>query len=162
MTSFLWAQGNRRSPAKTASGEVNGANITINYSSPSVNDREGKPREIFGGLVPYGEVWRTGANEATTFETSKAIRVEGKTLPAGKYSLYTIPGEKEWTVIFNKKTGQWGINRDGSSTRMEADDALTVKVKPRKTDFTERMTFDVTNKGVSLRWAAVEVPLSIK
>src|SRR5690606_37735507 len=88
--------------------------------------------------------------------------VEGKSLPAGKYSLYTIPGEKEWTVIFNKKTGQWGINRDGSSTRMEGDDALTVKVKPKKTDFTERMTFDVTTKGVSLRWAAVEVSVQIE
>lgn len=163
MTSFLWAQGTRKSPAATASGEVNGAQITIKYSSPSVNDpKDGTPREIFGKLVPYGEVWRTGANEATTFETSKDIKVEGKALPAGKYSIYTIPGEKEWTVIFNKQTGQWGIQRGGMTSRDEAQDALVVKVRPKKSDFSERMTFNVTNKGFTLEWADIAVPVSIK
>lgn len=88
-------QGKRLSPAKKEVGTVNGKKITINYSSPSK-----RKRKIFGGLVPYGKVWRTGANEATTFEVSKDLMVQGKKLPKGKYGLFTIPGEKEWTIIF--------------------------------------------------------------
>ena len=161
MTSVLWAQGDkasRPSPPATAKGKVKDANITINYSSPGV-----KNRKIFGGLEPYGEVWRAGANEATIFETDQDIKVEGKTLPAGKYSLYAIPGEKEWTIIFNKQTGQWGINRDGSTTRDPAKDAITVKVKPKKTpSMVERLAYDVNDKGFSLKWENTEVPVSIK
>src|ERR1051326_726816 len=76
----------RPSPPATATGKVNGATITIDYSSPAV-----KGRKIWGGLVPYNKIWRTGANEATVFNTDKEISVEGKSLPAGKYSIYTIP-----------------------------------------------------------------------
>lgn len=161
MTSVLWAQGdkaNRPSPAATASGKVRDANININYSSPAV-----KGRKIFGGLVPYGQVWRAGANEATVFETDTAIKVEGKELPAGKYSLYAIPGEKEWTIIFNKQTGQWGVKRGGVTSRDEAQDALTVQVKPKKTSgITERLAYEVTGNGFVLRWENTEVPVSIK
>src|SRR6187549_2507951 len=99
MSSAIWAQADkskRPSPPGTATGKVNGATITINYSSPSV-----KGRKIWGDLVPYGQTWRAGANEATTFETDKEIMVEGKSLPAGKYAFFTIPGEKEWVIIFN-------------------------------------------------------------
>ena len=96
----------RPSPAATATGEINGAAITINYSSPGV-----KGRVIWGGLVPFDKVWRAGANEATTFETSKDIKVEGKNLPAGKYGFFAIPGQTEWTIIFNKvpetRTARW-------------------------------------------------------
>ena len=161
VTSALWAQGDkasRPSPPATATGKVKDANITINYSSPSV-----KGRHIFGGIVPYGQVWRAGANEATIFETDKDIKVEGKTLPAGKYSLYAIPGEKEWTIIFNKQTGQWGVKRGGATSRDEAQDALTVKVKPKKSSsMTERLAYDVNDKGFVLRWENAEVPVSIK
>jgi len=160
MTSFLWAQGDkskRPSPPATASGKVKGANITINYSSPAV-----KGRTIFPDLHPYGEVWRAGANEATLFETDRDIKVEGKTLPAGKYSLYAIPGEKEWTIIFNKQTGQWGVKRGGVTSRDEAQDALTVQAKPKKTGLTERMAYEVNDRGFVLRWENVEVPVSIK
>ena len=96
-TALVWAQqdkSKRPSPPATATGKVMGAIITINYSSPVV-----KGRKIWGGLVPYDKVWRAGANEATIFETDKAIKVEGKSLPAGKYSLYAIPGEKQWVII---------------------------------------------------------------
>src|SRR6185437_4669611 len=99
MASLLWAQGDkskRPSPPETATGTVGGASISINYSSPSV-----KGRKIWGGLVPYDKVWRAGANEATIFETNKAIKIEGKDLPAGKYSLFATPGENEWTIILN-------------------------------------------------------------
>lgn len=161
MSSVMWAQGDkasRPSPPATASGKINGATITIDYSSPAVNNRK-----IFGEHEPYGKVWRAGANEATLFQTDKDIKVEGKALPAGKYSLYAIPGETEWTIIINKQTGQWGIKRSGDTTRDPAQDALTVQVKPKKTaTLTERLAYDVTGKGFVLRWEYVEVPVSIK
>jgi hypothetical protein len=161
MSTFLWAQGdkaNRPSPAATATGKVNEATITINYSSPSV-----KGRKVWGELVPYGQVWRAGANEATLFQTDKDIQVEGKPLKAGKYSLYAIPGENEWTIIFNSETGQWGIKRTGETTRDAAKDALAVKVKPVKaSSMNERLTYDVTGEGFVLRWENVEVPVSVK
>ena len=161
MASVVWAQGdkaNRASPPATAKGKVNGATITIDYSSPSV-----KNRKIFGELHPYGEVWRAGANEATVFETDKDIRVEGKALPAGKYSIYAIPGEKEWTIIFNKQTGQWGVKRGGATSRDPAQDAISVQVKPKKSQqLQERLVYDITNKGFVLRWENVEVPVSIR
>lgn len=161
MASFAYSQGDkasRPSPPATASGKVKDANITINYSSPAV-----KGRKIFGGLVPYGEVWRAGANEATIFETDQDLKIEGKTLPAGKYSLYAIPGEKEWTIIFNKQTGQWGIQRGGVTTRDPAQDALLVQVKPRKSaSMNERLAYDVNVKGFVLKWDNTEVPVSIK
>lgn len=90
-----------KSPAATATGKIGAANVTINYSSPAV-----KGRKIFGELEPYGKVWRAGANEATIFETDHDIMVEGKKLPAGKYSFFATPGEKEWTVILNSQVGQ--------------------------------------------------------
>ena len=161
MTSLAWAQddkANRASPPVTAKGEINDATITIDYSSPAV-----KNRKIFGELQPYGEVWRAGANEATIFETSKDIKVEGKSLPAGKYSLYAIPGEKEWTIIFNKQTGQWGVKRGGATSRDPEQDAIAVKVKPKKSQqLQERLVYDINNKGFVLRWENVEVPVSIK
>jgi hypothetical protein len=87
-----------------------------------------KGREIFGALVPYGKVWRTGANEATTFETNKDLTIEGKTLKAGKYSLWTIPNPESWTVIFNSEYGQWGINSKGESNRNADRDVLSVPI----------------------------------
>ena len=156
MSSVTWAQ--PASPAATASGKVGNATITITYSSPSV-----KGRKIWGGLVPYDQVWRAGANKATIFETDKEIKVEGKTLPAGKYSLYAIPGEKKWTIILNSETGQWGIKRDGSTTEDPSKDVIKVEVKPEKAAaMTESLTYEVNNKGVALVWENVKVPISIK
>jgi len=156
-SSVLWAQ-NQASPPATATGKVNGATITINYSSPGV-----KGRQIWGALVPYDKVWRAGANAATIFETDKDIKVEGKELKAGKYSLYAIPGEKEWTIIFNSATGQWGINRDGSTTEDPAKDVLRVDVKPKKSaSFNEKLIYTVDNKGFALLWENVEVPVLVK
>jgi hypothetical protein len=161
MTSLIWAQedkSKRASPPAVATGKVMGATITINYSSPAV-----KGRKIWGGLVPYDKVWRAGANEATLFETDKAIKVEGKSLPAGKYSLYAIPGEKEWVIILNSKTGQWGVKNDESTTEDPANDVLRVTVKPKKSAiFNERMKYVVDKKGFALEWENLEVPVSIK
>ena len=161
MSSATWAQADkstRPSPPGTATGKVNGATVTINYSSPSV-----KGRKIWGDLVPYDKVWRAGANEATLFETDKNINVEGKALAAGKYSLYAIPGEKGWTFIFNSATGQWGINRDGTTTEDPAKDVLRVKVKSKKSaSFNERLIYTIDDKGFALQWDNLEVPVSIK
>jgi len=161
VTTLLWSQedkSKRPSPPATATGTINGATITIDYSSPSV-----KGRKIWGGLVPYDKVWRAGANEATLFTTSKDILVEGKKLPAGKYSLYAIPGEKDWVIIFNSKTGQWGIKNDGSTTEEPANDVLRVTVKPQKSSaFNERMKFVVDGKGFALEWENLRVPVSVK
>lgn len=87
-----------------------------------------KGREIFGSLVPYDEVWRTGANEATTFETNKDLLIEGRTLKQGKYSLWTIPGKDKWNIIFNSEYGQWGIGSDGDANRNPRNDVLTTEV----------------------------------
>ncbi len=147
----------RPSPPAKATGTINGANIIIDYSSPSV-----KGRKIWGDLVPYGKVWRAGANEATIFETDKDIKVEGKTLPKGKYSLYAIPGENEWVIIFNSATGQWGINRDYSTTQDPAKDVLRVNVKPKKSAApNEKLMYTVDGKGFALKWENLEVPVSI-
>lgn len=143
---------NRVSPPARATGKIGTATITINYGSPSV-----KERKIWGDLVPYDKVWRAGANEATTFETDKDIQVEGKTLAAGKYAFFAIPGQNEWVIIFNKTADQWGAFKYDSS-----QDALRVKVKPHKSDkMNERLVYMVNDKGISLLWENIEVPVSI-
>lgn len=154
LSAAAWAQ----SPAGTATGKVNGASLTIKYSSPSV-----KGRKIWGALVPYNEVWRAGANEATILETDKDITIEGKAVPKGKYSIYAIPGETEWQIIINSQTGQWGITRDGKTTRDAAKDVAVVKVKPTKAaSMTETLKYVITDKGFSLIWENLEVPVSVK
>ena len=142
------------SPAATATGKIGTTDVTVNYSSPGV-----KGRKIFGGLEQYGKVWRAGANEATTVEFSKAVMVEGKALPAGKYGFFVIPAESgQWTAIFNKEPKQWGAFKYD-----EKLDALRVMVTPRKTAaVTERLAYEVTPTGLVLRWENVEVPVAIK
>jgi uncharacterized damage-inducible protein DinB len=145
------------SPAEKATGKIGAATITINYNAPSV-----KGRQIWGALVPYDKVWRAGANKTTTLETDKDLTIEGKTLVSGKYSIFAIPNEKEWKIIFNSEVGQWGIKRGGDANRDEAKDVLTVAVKPAKSAaMTEKLQYEVTDKSVILRWENVEVPLSI-
>ena len=140
-------------PAKVSETLATGATVTIDYSQPSV-----KGRTIGKDIAPYGEVWRTGANEATVFETSKDVKIEGKTLPAGKYSLYSIPGADKWTFIFNKTWEQWG------TVYKEGEDALRVDVKPSKTAQTmEKMTFNIVKEGkISLMWGDVQADLNVK
>jgi len=157
-TSTVPAQNARQSPAATATGHVKGVTITIDYSSPAV-----RGRKIWGELVPYDKVWRAGANEATLITIDKDVQVEGKALPAGKYSLYAIPGEKEWTIIINSATGQWGINRDGTTTEDPAKDVLRVIVKPVNCpEFNERLIYMVDANGFSLFWENLKIPVSIR
>src|SRR5262244_3249272 len=97
-------------PAKATCDLGGGKAITVDYSSPRA-----KGRKVFGGLVPYGEVWRAGANEATTFVSTGDVMVGGTHLPAGSYTLFTIPDKDKWTLIVSKKTGEWGIPYPGAS-----------------------------------------------
>lgn len=143
----------RPSPPATASGTINGKSVTINYGQPSI-----KGREVWGKLVPYGEVWRAGANEATTIEFSKDVLIEGKALPAGKYGFFTIPGANEWTIIFNKVPNQWGAFKYDA-----AQDALRVTVKPKKAKaFSEKLWYAVNKNSVTLAWENTEVAFGIK
>ncbi|HWR13940.1 MAG TPA: DUF2911 domain-containing protein [Terriglobales bacterium] len=105
-----------------------GKKITIDYSRPKVADpKTGATRKIFGGVVPYGQVWRTGANEATTFVTDGDVMVNDLHVPAGKYTMFSIPGENEWTIVISKATGEWGTQYD------EKQDLGRTKVKAGKT-----------------------------
>ena len=130
--------------------------MTITYSRPGV-----KGRAIWGALVPYDKVWRTGANEATKISFSDDVTINGQALPKGTYSLHTIPGKDTWTIIFNKTADQWG-----SFKYEQAQDALRVTATPRKGPFTEWMEFDVPSLSadqatVELRWENLAVPFTI-
>lgn len=130
--------------------------ISINYSRPLVN---GRP--IWGKLVPYGQVWRAGANENTTIEFTDPVMIEGQALPKGIYGLHMIPGENEWTVIFSKNATSWG-----SFSYKQEEDALRVAVKPQTGDFHEALTYDFDEVKpdttlATLRWEKVAVPFRI-
>ncbi|HSF88866.1 MAG TPA: DUF2911 domain-containing protein [Saprospiraceae bacterium] len=140
----------RPSPPVEIKDKIQGASVAINYSAPSV-----KGRTIWGDLVPYGKVWRTGANEATTFETDKDIMIQGQKLPAGKYALFTIPGETEWTWIFNSVWDQWGAYKYD-----ESKDVLRVKAVPQKSPvFNEQFRIDIADEKVTLSWENLQVSL---
>lgn len=109
------------SPEEVSSYTDGDLSVSVYYNRPYK-----KGREIFGALVPYGKVWRTGANEATVFETNKTLTFEGKRLTPGKYTLWTVPDSTSWLIIFNLQTGQWGINSDGEANRDPDLDALSI------------------------------------
>lgn len=133
----------KASPARTAEGVAAGSSITINYSSPAV-----KGRTIWGELVPFGKVWRAGADNATTFSTSKDITIEGQKLPAGTYSFFIIPGEVESTFIFNKVAKQWG-----AYTYDEKEDILRVSVSSQQSStLEERLVYEVKSDSFEIRW----------
>ena len=148
------AKAQRPSPADTVKATTkNGVAIEIAYSQPAV-----KGRTIGADIAPYGKVWRTGANEATTISFSKNVTLEGKALPAGKYSLYSIPGEKEWVIIINKIAMQSGTQYN------EAEDALRVTVKTDKTSpAVERFKFMIDPSGkISFVWGEKKVSFVVK
>lgn len=142
------------SPPATATGKIKDATITIEYNSPSV-----KGRTIWGDLVAYDKVWRAGANDATTFETDKDITVQGKKLPAGKYSFFLIPKKSgTWTVVFNKEPKQWGAYK-----YEESKDALRVDVKTKALPATqEALVYKVNKNGFTMDWDKISVPVEIK
>ncbi|MBN2433448.1 MAG: DUF2911 domain-containing protein [Acidobacteria bacterium] len=146
----------RPSPNAGLSQDIGTTVMTIKYCRPGV-----KGREIWGGLVAYGELWRAGANEATVFTFSDPVMIEGKELPAGSYSFFAIPEPDKWTLVFNNNTGLWG-----TGGYQEAEDALRIMAKPMSGDFVERMRFvvnDVTDNSavVELQWEKVRVPFTV-
>jgi Protein of unknown function (DUF2911) len=147
----------RPSPDATVIQFVGVTEVKIDYSSPGV-----KGRKVWGELVPFGEIWRTGANEATTITFSDAVKINGNELPAGTYAIHTIPNENEWEFIFSKDT-----KVDGSSTFNKDNEVLRVKAKPEEHHFMERMTFlftDVTDNSasVNLLWDKLNVSFNIE
>ncbi|MCA1622210.1 MAG: DUF2911 domain-containing protein [Acidobacteria bacterium] len=146
----------RESQRAEVSQTVGDTRISLVYHRPNT-----KARKVWGELVPFGKVWRSGANEATVFEISRDVTVNGKPLPAGKYSLHTIPNKDEWTIIFNKTWNQWGsFNYD------EKQDALRITVKPEKTDFQETLSYNFENvtanaAQVAIVWEKVKVPFTV-
>jgi len=153
----LNAQGNnplfpQKSPKATISQVVGTCTVTIEYHRPRVRNRA-----IWGELVPFGEVWRTGANEATTIGFSQAVKVAGYPVPAGKYALFTIPGRDKWTVILNKRYQQMGAFEYNLS-----EDVLRFDVRPVAISFTEYLTFEIYPAGdssayVDLDWEKLRV-----
>ena len=147
----------RPSPKASVMQSVGLTDVTITYSRPGV-----KGRPIWGTLVPYDKVWRTGANEATTIAFSDDVTINGQPLAKGTYSLHTIPGKDSWTLIFNKVADQWG-----SFKYDQAQDALRVTAKPEKAPFTEWLTFEIPQltpdkAAVVLRWENVAVPFVVE
>jgi hypothetical protein len=147
----------RPSPKGSISQTVGLTDISITYSRPGV-----KERTIWGGLVPYNKLWRTGANEATKIAFSDDVKINGQPLSAGTYSVFTIPTETEWTIIVNKNTQLWGTNEYD-----EKEDALRIQVKPQPADFAERMSFIFTDlkdnsATVALHWEKLMVPFTVE
>jgi hypothetical protein len=154
-TSATFAQtdkSQRKSPPVVVTGAISGIDVTLDYSSPAV-----KGRDLWGTLVAYDKVWRTGANEATKITIGKDALVQGSVLAAGTYSLFTIPGEKTWTVIFNKEANQWG-NYDYNAS----EDALRVSATPSSSDtFSEDLTFEIGTKTIDFKWGNLVLPIMI-
>ena len=135
----------RPSPPATAKCDLpGGKSITVDYSSPRAQGRK-----VFGGIVPYGEVWRAGANEATTFVTTADLMVGGQHVPAGGYTLFTIPNQGKWTLIISKKTGEWGIPYPGADSDLARVDMKVSPTSGAVENFT--IAFDKDAKGCALR-----------
>ena len=147
------------SPEETVTFNEGAVEITITYSRPFK-----KGRNIFGELVPYNKVWRTGANECTVFTTATDLSINGKTLPAGKYSLFTIPGESLWHVIWNEGEYSWGVvDSEGTTPRVPEQDALVISAPVSNLpNVVEQFTISVEkSKGLVFTWDQTEVSVSL-
>jgi len=131
-------------PAQASCKFPDGKTITVDYSSPRM-----KGRKIFGGLVPYGQVWRAGANEATTFVTDTNLGVGGKDVPAGSYTIFAIPDPDKWTLIISKKTGEWGVPYPGQENDLLRSDMKVSKTSAPVENFT--IGFDQPGGTCTLR-----------
>jgi hypothetical protein len=148
------------SPRKQADAKLgNGKTVSVDYGAPSM-----RGRKIMGGLVPYGKVWRTGANEATKFHTASDLTVNGTKVPAGDYTLYTLPGDSSWKLIINKQTGQWGTEYDESKDLARIDmnvaktpapvEQMEIKLEPKGGDVILHVIWENTDASVDLKPAS--------
>jgi DUF2911 family protein len=155
--SIAVCQGNKPSPPASATCDLGGGKtIKTDYSSPRM-----RGRKIYGDLVPIGQVWRTGANEATTFVTSADVVVGGKTVPAGSYTIFTVPAADKWTLIINKKTGEWGIPYKYESDELARVDMKVSKLPSPVENFT--IAYDKSGSGCTLRmdWETTRASVDI-
>jgi hypothetical protein len=152
----------KHSPESTVKLKTEQLAVEVFYNRPYKKDRT-----IFGGLVPYGEVWRTGANEATTFTTTSDLTIGSEILPAGTYTLWTIPGGSEWQIIFNSKMYSWGVNLSGEASREPDYDVLKVTRPVEKIgSVVEQFTIKLTSKNdtqaqIVFQWDKTRVTLPI-
>jgi len=153
LSNGLFAQEKRASPLVTKTENFENIELNINYGETTM-----KGREIFGNLVPYGKVWRTGANEASVIEFNKDVKLNGKLVKAGKYSLFTIPGEEEWTIILNSIWDQWGAyNYD------ESKDVVRFEVEPKEVEKHEKLNISLTAEGmIQIIWEETAVEFQLK
>jgi len=157
MTETLSAQKPLLSPRDSAEIAINGNKISVNYGRPSM-----RGRTIMGELVPFNKVWRTGANEATAFETDADLEIAGIRLPHGSYTLYTLPSETTWKLIINKQTGQWGTvyNADLDFSRVNL---RKKKLKTAVEKFLITLKQTGTNEGImTLEWENTSLSISFK
>jgi hypothetical protein len=157
-TTCAFAQGGGKpSPAASATCDLGGGKtIKTDYSSPRM-----KGRKIYGGLVPFGEVWRTGANDATTFVASADVTVGGKTVPAGSYTIFTVPNADGWKLIINKKTGEWGIPYKYESDELARVDMKVSKLPSQMENFT--ISYDKSGSGCMMHidWETTRASVDI-
>ncbi|MEL7001596.1 MAG: DUF2911 domain-containing protein [Bacteroidota bacterium] len=156
---LLFYMTKQHSPEEIVSYSKDDLNIEVYYNRPYK-----KGRNIFGDLVPYGQIWRTGANECSTFETNKELTINGETLPKGKYTLWTIPNENSWQVFFNSKMYGWGVNVDGSQVKDDAADVVVTTVpvqSPASAVEQFTITVDDTSDGAALNLAWDDVMISV-
>lgn len=130
---------------------IDGMDVEVSFGRP-----EARGRDLFGDLVPYGSVWRTGADEATAIKFDKDVTVQGQPLASGVYAVFTIPGETEWTVIFNGEAKQWGAYKYD-----EGKDVLRVTTTATEAEAVEAMDIQGTDDGIVIRWGTVAVPVTI-
>lgn len=150
--SDLSAQKKPASPKRDTNAKIGEVDVSIVYSSPYK-----KGRDIWGGLVPYGKVWRTGANEPTKLTVSNDIKLQGKLLKKGTYALFTIPNEDKWTVIINSDHTQWG-----AYSYDQGKDVMRFDVQPSKTEFSESFMIEAQNDGtVLLMWDELRVAFKL-
>jgi len=144
-------------PAKAECKLQGGKAITIDYSSPRA-----KGRKIFGALVPYGQVWRAGANEATAFVVGSDVTVGGKAVPAGSYTLFTIPAEDKWTLVISKKTGEWGTAYPGPDNDLARIDMKVSKLASPVENFTIALDQAGTSCTLKMEWETTQASVDIK
>lgn len=143
---------NRKSKNGLVKGVCDGVEVTIEYGRPKA-----KGRTIYGELIAYDKIWRTGADEATVIRFSKDVVIAGKMLAAGSYSFFTIPGKGPWTVIFNKVAKQWGAYKYD-----KGQDALRFQVRPSRIDPVEELTLAVTGGRVKFAWETIGFAFTVK
>jgi DUF2911 family protein len=159
LAAIVVAQGNKPAspPGEATLKFDDGKTVSIQYSRPSM-----RGRKIFGGLVPYNEVWRTGANSATSLKTDVALTIGGASVPAGSYTLYTLPGATSWKLIINKQTGQWGTEYTQSQDLARVDMKVGQRSSPLE-QFT--ISFDKTGGNAAtlkLEWDTTVASVEVK